>query len=192
MEDREITISRVNCTLTYPCSIMLVAAMNPCPCGYFGHPTRPCICKPKQVSRYLSKISGPLLDRLDIHVEVPPVDFNSLSIANIHESSQTIRKRVNKARKIQSERFKGTNVTCNAQINSALINKVCVMSDSAISLLKLAFEKMSLSARAYNRILKVSRTIADMDNSEIIKSQHISEALQYRSLDRKYWLRNTD
>ena len=132
------------------------------------------------------------MDRLDIHVEVPPVDFNSLSIANIHESSQTIRKRVNKARKIQSERFKGTNVTCNAQINSALINKVCVMSDSAISLLKLAFEKMSLSARAYNRILKVSRTIADMDNSEIIKSQHISEALQYRSLDRKYWLRNTD
>lgn len=188
IEDGVITISRVMSTLTYPCSIMLVAAMNPCPCGYFGHPTRPCICKPRAVSNYLSKISGPLLDRLDIHIEVPPVDFNDLSSNEKFEKSEAIRNRVNAARKIQTERFKGTNINCNARINPSLINKVCVMTDSATSLLKLAFDRMSLSARAYNRILKVSRTIADLDNSETINSEHIAEAIQYRSLDRKYWL----
>ena len=188
LEDGIITISRVNCTLTYPCSIMMVAAMNPCPCGYYGHPTRECICRPNAVSRYLSRISGPLLDRLDIHVEVPPVDFNDLSTNEIYESSKTIKNRVNAARLIQNERFKNTNIICNARISPALIKKTCVMSSDAYSLLKVAFDKMALSARAYNRILKVARTIADLDCSEIIKSSHIAEAIQYRSLDRKYWL----
>ena len=188
LEDGIITISRVNCTLTYPCSIMMVAAMNPCPCGYYGHPTRDCICRPNAVSRYLSRISGPLLDRLDIHVEVPPVDFNDLSTNETYESSKTIKNRVNAARLIQNERFKNTNIICNARISPALIKKTCVMSNDASSLLKVAFDKMALSARAYNRILKVARTIADLDCSEIIKSSHIAEAIQYRSLDRKYWL----
>ena len=188
LEDGIITISRVNCTLTYPCSIMMVAAMNPCPCGYYGHPTRDCICRPNAVSRYLSRISGPLLDRLDIHVEVPPVDFNDLSRNETYESSKTIKNRVNAARLIQNERFKNTNIICNARISPALIKKTCVMSSDASSLLKVAFDKMALSARAYNRILKVARTIADLDCSEIIKSSHIAEAIQYRSLDRKYWL----
>lgn len=188
LEDGIITISRVNCTLTYPCSIMMVAAMNPCPCGYYGHPTRDCICRPNAVSRYLSRISGPLLDRLDIHVEVPPVDFNDLSTNETYESSKTIKNRVNAARLIQNERFKNTNIICNARISPALIKKTCVMSNDASSLLKVAFDKMALSARAYNRILKVARTIADLDCSAIIKSSHIAEAIQYRSLDRKYWL----
>lgn len=188
LEDGIITISRVNCTLTYPCSIMMVSAMNPCPCGYYGHPTRECICRPNAVSRYLSRISGPLLDRLDIHVEVPPVDFNDLSTNETYESSKTIKNRVNAARLIQNERFKNTNIICNARISPALIKKTCVMSSDASSLLKVAFDKMALSARAYNRILKVARTIADLDCSEIIKSSHIAEAIQYRSLDRKYWL----
>lgn len=188
LEDGIITISRVNCTLTYPCSIMMIAAMNPCPCGYYGHPTRDCICRPNAVSRYLSRISGPLLDRLDIHVEVPPVDFNDLSTNETYESSKTIKNRVNAARLIQNERFKNTNIICNARISPALIKKTCVMSSDASSLLKVAFDKMALSARAYNRILKVARTIADLDCSEIIKSSHIAEAIQYRSLDRKYWL----
>lgn len=188
LEDGIITISRVNCTLTYPCSIMMVAAMNPCPCGYYGHHTRDCICRPNAVSRYLSRISGPLLDRLDIHVEVPPVDFNDLSTNETYESSKTIKNRVNAARLIQNERFKNTNIICNARISPALIKKTCVMSSDASSLLKVAFDKMALSARAYNRILKVARTIADLDCSEIIKSSHIAEAIQYRSLDRKYWL----
>ena len=188
LEDGIITISRVNCTLTYPCSIMMIAAMNPCPCGYYGHPTRECICRPNAVSRYLSRISGPLLDRLDIHVEVPPVDFNDLSTNETYESSKTIKNRVNAARLIQNERFKNTNIICNARISPALIKKTCVMSSDASSLLKVAFDKMALSARAYNRILKVARTIADLDCSEIIKSSHIAEAIQYRSLDRKYWL----
>lgn len=188
LEDGIITISRVNCTLTYPCSIMMIAAMNPCPCGYYGHPTRDCICRPNAVSRYLSRISGPLLDRLDIHVEVPPVDFNDLSRNETYESSKTIKNRVNAARLIQNERFKNTNIICNARISPALIKKTCVMSSDASSLLKVAFDKMALSARAYNRILKVARTIADLDCSEIIKPSHIAEAIQYRSLDRKYWL----
>ena len=188
LEDGVITISRVNCTLTYPCSIMMVAAMNPCPCGYYGHPTRQCICRPSAVSRYLSRISGPLLDRLDIHVEVPPVNFHDLSVNATYESSSTIKERVNAARLIQNERFKNTNIICNARITPSLIKKICVMSDNATSLLKTAFDKMTLSARAYNRILKVSRTIADLAGSEIIKSSHIAEAIQYRSLDRKYWL----
>ncbi len=187
IEDGRVTISRVNATLIYPCSIMLIAAMNPCPCGYFGHPTRKCTCSRKSVSQYLAKVSGPLLDRLDIHVEVPPVEFEDLSSNEKAESSSEIKKRVDKVRQIQNERFKGTGITCNARITSSLLQKMCPLDDKARNILQMSFEKMGLSARAYDRILKVSRTIADLDDSNIIKSQHIFEAIQYRSLDRKYW-----
>lgn len=187
IEDGQVTISRVNATLTYPCSIMLVAAMNPCPCGYYGHPTRECSCGKKAVSNYLSKVSGPLLDRLDLHVEVPPVEFDDLSSEEKAESSAEIKKRVDRVRKIQNERFKGTGITCNARITSALLQKMCPMDDRAKAILQKSFDVMGLSARAYDRILKVARTVADLDNSEVIKTPHIMEAIQYRNLDRKYW-----
>ena len=187
IEDSKVTISRVNATLTYPCSIMLICAMNPCPCGYYGHPTKACTCSQKAVSQYLAKVSGPLLDRLDIHVEVPPVDFEDLSSAENAESSADIKKRVDKVRKIQNERFSGTNITCNARITPALLNKLCPLDDNAKKIMQTSFEKMGLSARAYDRVLKVSRTIADMDDSEVIRREHIFEAIQYRSLDSKYW-----
>ena len=187
IENGEITISRVSGTLSYPCDVMLVAAMNPCPCGYYGHPTRKCICGPKAVTRYLSKVSGPLLDRIEIQIEVPPVEFSDLTSQIQEECSADIKKRVNKARYIQQERYKGTGVKCNSGITPAMLNKCCPMDDKAQQLLGKAFDKMGLSARAYDRILKVSRTIADLDQSEIIKSIHIAEAVQYRSLDRKYW-----
>lgn len=187
VEDGKVTISRVNATLTYPCSIMLIAAMNPCPCGYFGHPTRECTCSKKTVSQYLAKVSGPLLDRLDIHVEVPPVEFNDLSSSEKSESSAEIKKRVDRVRQIQNERFKDTGITCNAHITSALLHEMCPLDDKAENVLEKSFNVMGLSARAYDRILKVSRTIADLDNSEVIKAPHIFEAIQYRNLDRKYW-----
>ena len=187
IENGEITISRVSGTLSYPCDVMLVAAMNPCPCGYYGHPTRKCICGSKAVTRYLSKVSGPLLDRIEIQIEVPPVEFSDLTSQIQEECSADIKKRVNKARYIQQERYKGTGVKCNSGITPAMLNKCCPMDDKAQQLLGKAFDKMGLSARAYDRILKVSRTIADLDKSEIIKSIHIAEAVQYRSLDRKYW-----
>ena len=187
IENGEITISRVSGTLSYPCDVMLVAAMNPCPCGYYGHPTRKCICGSKAVTRYLSKVSGPLLDRIEIQIEVPPVEFSDLTSQIQEECSADIKKRVNKARYIQQERYKGTGVKCNSGITPAMLNKCCPMDDKAQQLLGKAFDKMGLSARAYDRILKVSRTIADLDQSEIIKSIHIAEAVQYRSLDRKYW-----
>ena len=187
IENGEITISRVSGTLSYPCDVMLVAAMNPCPCGYYGHPTRKCICGPKAVTRYLSKVSGPLLDRIEIQIEVPPVEFSDLTSQAQEECSADIKKRVNKARYIQQERYKGTGVKCNSGITPAMLNKCCPMDDKAQQLLGKAFDKMGLSARAYDRILKVSRTIADLDQSEVIKSIHIAEAVQYRSLDRKYW-----
>lgn len=187
IENGEITISRVSGTLSYPCDVMLVAAMNPCPCGYYGHPTRKCICGSKAVTRYLSKVSGPLLDRIEIQIEVPPVEFSDLTSQAQEECSADIKKRVNKARYIQQERYKGTGVKCNSGITPAMLNKCCPMDDKAQQLLGKAFDKMGLSARAYDRILKVSRTIADLDQSEIIKSIHIAEAVQYRSLDRKYW-----
>ena len=166
---------------------MLVAAMNPCPCGYFGHPTRRCICSDSLVSKYLSRISGPLLDRIDLHIEVEPVEFDALSSDGKEEKSEEIRRRVNKVREIQRQRYAGTDTSCNAKLTPAMLSKVCTMTDSARTILKSAFEKMGLSARAYDRILKVSRTIADMDNSQLISSDHIGEAIQYRSLDRKYW-----
>ena len=187
IENGEITISRVSGTLSYPCDVMLVAAMNPCPCGYYGHPKRKCICGPKAVTRYLSKVSGPLLDRIEIQIEVPPVEFSDLTSQIQEECSADIKKRVNKARYIQQERYKGTGVKCNSGITPAMLNKCCPMDDKAQQLLGKAFDKMGLSARAYDRILKVSRTIADLDQSEVIKSIHIAEAVQYRSLDRKYW-----
>ncbi|NLZ45406.1 MAG: YifB family Mg chelatase-like AAA ATPase, partial [Clostridiales bacterium] len=187
LEDQKVTISRVAGSITYPCSLMLIGTMNPCPCGYYGHPTRNCTCKPTMVSKYLSKISGPMLDRFDIHVEVSPVVFDEISSVKKEESSERIRERVIKAREIQLKRFKGTGITCNARITSEIIRDVCQMTDGAVSILKKVFEKMGLSARAYDRILKVSRTIADMEQSEIIDRRHIAQAVQYRSLDRKYW-----
>ncbi len=187
IEDRKVTISRVNGTLSYPCSIMLIAAMNPCPCGYYGHPTKKCICSKKLVNKYLSKVSGPLLDRIDIQVEVAPVDFEKLSTYQGEESSESIKKRVNKARIIQANRYKGSNVTYNALITPDMLEKHCQLSDNARALFKKAFENLNLSARAYDRVLKVSRTIADLACSEIIKSSHVAEAVQYRNLDQKYW-----
>ncbi len=189
IEDGKVTISRVNGTISYPCSVMLVAAMNPCPCGYFGHPNKPCTCSANSVSRYLAKVSGPLLDRLDLHIEVPPVEFDEIASEERAESSAEIKKRVNAAREIQNERFHATQVTCNARITSDLLHEVCRLSDDGKSLLKAAFEKLGLSARAYDRVLKVARTIADLDASEEIKPRHVAEAVQYRSLDRKYWMK---
>lgn len=185
IEDGKVTISRVNATLTYPCSIMLIAAMNPCPCGYYG--TSKCTCSPKAVSSYLAKVSGPLLDRLDLHVEVPAVDFSELSSMEKGESSEEIKKRIDKVRSIQNERFKGTNITCNARITSGLLNKMCPLSDDARTFMKNQYEKLGLSARAYDKLMKVARTIADIENSEVIQKKHIFEAVQFRNLDRKYW-----
>lgn len=187
LEDQKVTISRVSGSITYPCSIMLIAAMNPCPCGYYGHPTKKCICTQKQVSSYLSKISGPVLDRFDIHLEVAPVEYDSLSSTVKEESSAQIRERVQRAREIQNERYKGTSVTCNARITSDILHEVCPVTDAANDMLRGVFDKLGLSARAYDRILKVARTIADMDNSPVIDKKHIAQAVQYRSLDRKYW-----
>lgn len=187
IEDGKVTISRVAGSLTYPSSIMLVAAMNPCPCGFFGHPTRECICSHNSVHKYLNRISGPMLDRLDLHVEVPPVDYEALSSKAEEETSAEIRKRVNAARQIQQERYKGTGITCNARLTPSLLKKYCVMSEEASKYLQLSFERLGMSARAYDRILKVARTVADLDSSEIIEKNHIFTAISFRSLDRKYW-----
>lgn len=187
LEDGHVTISRASGSLTYPCSFMLVAAMNPCPCGYFGHPTRPCTCSPAASARYLARISGPLLDRFDLHIEVPPVEYEQLATRTKAESSHDIRQRVNRARQIQQERYQGTGITVNAQLSPSLLKRYCALSDEASSLMKTAFEKLDLSARAYDRILKVSRTIADLDDSETLQPRHVAEAIQYRNLDRKYW-----
>lgn len=187
LEDGVVTISRAWGNVTYPCSVMLVAAMNPCPCGYYGHPTRKCICSSNQVARYLSKISGPLIDRFDIHLEVAPVEYDSISSSVKAETSAEIRERVFEAREIQNKRFSGTKITCNANITSDILHEVCPMTDDANSMLKSVFEKLGLSARAYDKIVKVARTIADMDKSDVIEKSHIAQAVQYRSLDRKYW-----
>lgn len=187
LEDGKVTISRVATTLSYPCSIMLIAAMNPCPCGYFGHPKKPCSCSGNSVSKYLNKVSGPLLDRMDLHVEVPPVEFGELTSSEHSESSSDIRVRVNVARKLQQKRYEGSGITCNARITTPLLKQFCVLDSTAENMLRLAFDKMNLSGRAYDRILKVARTIADLDGSEIILAGHIAEAVQFRSLDRKYW-----
>ncbi len=187
LEDRQVTISRASGSVTYPCSFMLIAAMNPCPCGYYGHPARKCICNERQIRSYLSKISGPMLDRFDLNVDVAPVEFSHLSSTQKEESSAVIRERVQQARDIQNMRYKGSSVKCNAGITPDIINEVCPMTDDARELLKNVFERLGLSARAYDKILKVARTVADMDRSEMIGKQHITLAVQYRSLDRKYW-----
>ena len=188
IEDSVVTVSRVHATVSYPCSVMLIAAMNPCPCGFYNHPTRKCTCSSKAINKYLGKVSGPLLDRIDIHIEVPPVDYEELSgKASAGEPSEKIKERVNKARELQRKRFEGTGISCNARINSALLHKICVMTDEAEDMLKKAFEKLKLSARAYDRVLKVARTIADLDGCDVIEAVHILEAVQYRALDKKYW-----
>jgi len=188
MEDRVITISRARITLEYPASFMLVAAMNPCPCGYYNHPAMQCQCGGGEVQKYLNRISGPLFDRIDIHIEVVPVDFKKLSDCRQSERSEVIRGRVIAARKIQEKRFEAlTGTYCNSQIPSRILRQVCSLSESGNQLLKTAMEKLGLSARAYDRILKVSRTIADLESSVEIKIEHLAEAINYRSLDRDNW-----
>lgn len=187
LEDHVVTISRSTGRVTYPCDFQMIAAMNPCRCGYFGHPTKKCTCKRGAVAKYLGKISGPLLDRMDIHAEVPPVDYAEISRSSASESSAEIRKRVNNARKVQQQRFEGRDISCNARITPALLHKTCQMTDEASNLLKMAFDRLNLSGRAYDRIVKVARTIADLDGRDKIDSAHISEAVQFRSLDRNYW-----
>lgn len=187
LEDGHVTISRVAGSLTYPSSFMLVSAMNPCPCGFFGHPTRQCTCSQTQVHKYLNRISGPLLDRLDIHIEVPPVDYKALSSTAPAESSASIKERVNRARNLQLKRYKGLGITCNARLTPALLKKFCVLDNEAAAYLRKSFDALGMSARAYDRILKVARTIADLENTEIITKSQIFSAISLRSLDRKYW-----
>ncbi len=188
MEERRVTISRAKVAVDFPASFMLVASMNPCPCGFYNHPERECTCPPGAVQKYLNKISGPLLDRIDLHVEVTPVAFSELSAIKPQEQSGSIRERVIKAREIQAERYKNNpGVYCNAQMSSKMLKEICVISTVGANLLKAAMEKLNLSARAYDRILKVSRTIADLAQSEDIKPEHLAEAIQYRSLDREGW-----
>ena len=187
VEDGQVTVSRVAGSATYPSRFLLAAAMNPCRCGYFGHPTRACTCPPSAIDRYRQKISGPLLDRIDLHVEVAPVEYEDLADTAGGESSAAILARVLAAREIQAARYAGTGVRCNAQLPPALLRRYCATTPAAASLLREAFRAMGLSARAYDRILKVARTIADLAGADRIGEEHLAEALQYRSLDRKYW-----
>ncbi len=184
IEDGKVTISRANASLTYPCSTMVVCAMNPCPCGFKGHPKKDCTCSDIAAKRYLSKVSGPLLDRMDIHIEVPPVDFDSLSSKAPSECSADIKKRVNAARKIQQERLEGSGITCNAKMTPEQTKKFCRPEPSAMAFLENVFEKLDFSARAYDKILRVARTAADLEGSKTIEIPHIAQAVQFRSLDR--------
>ncbi len=188
LEERRVTISRARFTVDYPASFMLVASMNPCPCGFYNHPEKECICGPGVVQKYLSKISGPLLDRIDLHVEVTPVNFNELASELLAEKSESIRERVIKARDLQTNRFaEKPDVYSNAQMSPKMVRTICTIDETGQLLLKKAMEKLGLSARAYDRILKVARTIADLDNSAEIKIEHLAEAIHYRSLDREGW-----
>ncbi len=188
LEDRKITISRVKYTIEYPCSFMFVASMNPCPCGYYGDPTHHCVCTPGQIQRYMNKISGPLLDRIDIQCEITPVPFSDISTAAQGEPSSAIRERVIKARHIQEERYKDhKGIHCNAQMSERMIHQYAEPDEAGVRMLRMAMEKLSLSARAYNRILKVARTIADLAASDTVRSEHIAEAIGYRNLDRGDW-----
>ena len=189
LESRHITISRAKFSVDYPASFMLIAAMHPCPCGYYNHPEKECICGSAVVHRYLSKISGPLLDRIDLHVEVTPVEFKELSDSRPTERSESIRERVVLARKIQEKRFeKNKKEHCNAHMSSKSLREICQIDETGKNLLKVAMERLNLSARAYDRILKVARTIADMERSDNIQNQHLAEAIQFRSLDRETWM----
>jgi magnesium chelatase family protein len=188
MEERRVTISRAKVAVDFPASFMLIASMNPCPCGFYNHPERECTCPPGAVQKYLNKISGPLLDRIDLHVEVTPVAFSELSGTKQQENSASIREKVIKAREMQEKRYENNpGIYCNAQMSSKMLKEICVISKVGANLLKAAMEKLNLSARAYDRILKVSRTIADLSASEEIKPEHLAEAIQYRSLDREGW-----
>lgn len=188
LEDRKITISRAKYTIEYPCSFMFVASMNPCPCGYYNDPTHHCVCTPGQIQRYMNKISGPLLDRIDIQIEITPVPFKDISRAAPGESSDVIRERVIKARHIQEERFRECKgVHCNAQMSERMIHQYAEPGEDGIEMLRMAMERLNLSARAYNRILKVARTIADLEASERVLLQHLAEAISYRNLDRSDW-----
>lgn len=188
LEDGVVTITRANGTYSYPCNVMLVASMNPCPCGFHGDPKRDCSCSETKIQKYISKISGPLMDRIDIHIEVPAVSYDDLESDKKEETSAQIKERVNKARKIQVLRYKDESIFSNSNLTPELMNKYCVLSDDCSELLKAAFDRLSLSARAHNRILKVARTIADLDGSESIQINHLAEAIRYRSLDRKFYL----
>lgn len=188
LEDRKITISRAKCSIDYPANFMLIASMNPCPCGYYNHPTKECSCTGGAIQRYLSKISGPLLDRIDMHIEVVPVELDKITGTQEAEPSTAIRERVIRARNIQTERFKAwPGIHCNAQMNSALLKKFCPLDEKCTALLKIAMQKFGLSARAYDRIIKLSRTIADLSGNDAILPQHIAEAIQYRTLDKESW-----
>ena len=189
LEDRQITVSRVNGTFTYPANFMFAASMNPCPCGYYGSKEKDCTCSQNAISKYMGKISGPLLDRIDICIEVSPVKYQKLDSDEKIETSEEIKRRVDKARKIQIERYKENNILSNSELTPKLIDKYCKLDERGKHILEEAFNKLKLSARAYGRILKVARTIADLDNSEKIEVRHIAEAIQYRSIDRKYWSR---
>lgn len=187
LEDGVVTISRVNSSFTYPCKFMFVASMNPCPCGYYGAKEKECTCTEQMISEYIRKISGPLLDRIDIQVEVSEVKYEKLEKSNNAESSKKIQERVNNTREIQRKRYKEDKIFSNSELTPQLIEKYCEIDNESKKILQKAFEKMGLSARAYGRILKVARTIADLENSKSITKSHIAEAIQYRSLDKKYW-----
>ena len=187
LEDREVTISRVNASLTYPCNFMFVASMNPCPCGFYGSHDKECTCTPEAISRYMGRISGPLLDRIDIQIEVTPVKYQKLESNEKIETSEEIKERVDKARKIQLERYKKHGIFSNSELTPHLSNIYCKLDLKSKEIVQNAFERLGLSARAYGRILKVARTIADLDEKEDIDARNILEAIQYRSLDRKYW-----
>jgi magnesium chelatase family protein len=185
LEERKVNISRSRHSVEYPASFMLVASMNPCPCGFYNHPEKQCTCPPGIVQRYLSKVSGPLLDRIDIHIEVSPISFNELSDQRKGELSSQVRSRVIQTRQIQSERYKNLkNIHCNAQINTKLLREYCKIDKDGLAILKMAMERLGLSARAYDRILKVARTIADLANDPHIETKHLLEAIHYRSLDK--------
>ena len=187
LEDGTVTITRAGGTYSYPCNIMLVASMNPCPCGYYGDKKYDCSCSPQKISKYLSKISGPLLDRIDLHIEVPAVDYEDLGKKSSAEASVEIKKRVDRAREIQLKRYAGTGIYSNSRLTAAMIDEVCELDSEGAEMLKNAFEILGLSARAHNRILKVARTIADLAGNEKIAQENIAEAIRYRSLDRKFW-----
>jgi magnesium chelatase family protein len=188
LEDRSITISRSKFSIDYPASFMLVASMNPCPCGFYNHPEKECVCHAGVVQKYLNRVSGPLLDRIDIHIEVTPVSFDELSDQRCGEPSAVIRSRVVAARALQEERFASRpDVHCNAQMDSGLLKTMCVVDEAGHALLRTAMDKLKLSARAYDRILRVARTIADLDHSDSVRPQHLAEAIHFRSLDRENW-----